>query len=67
MNCDVIIIMNFLKKRLFNFKNNYNNCVHNLKLISVKFNLIFFNIKTLFAINDNVLINILNIKYIFKV
>ena len=60
-------IINLLKKRLFNFKNNHNNYIHNSKLMSVKFNLIFFDIKTLFAINDNVSINILNIKHIFKI
>ena len=59
--------MNLLKKRLLNFKNNHNNCVYNSKLINVKFNLIFFNIKTLFIINNNILINILNIKYMLKI
>ena len=62
-----MIIINLLKRRSFSFKNNYNNYIYNSKLMSVKFNSIFFNIKTLLAINDNVLINILNIKHIFKV
>ena len=34
-------IINFLKKRLFNFKNNHNNYVYDSKLMNVKFNLIF--------------------------
>ena len=66
-NCDIITIINLLKRRPFNFKSNHNNCVYDSKLMSVKFDLIFFNVKTLLAINDNVLINMSNIKHMFKV
>ena len=61
------MIINLLKRRSFNFKSNYNNCVYDSKSMSVKFNSIFFDIKTLLIINDNVSINILDIKYVFKV
>ena len=67
INCDVITIIDFLKKRPFSFKSSHNNCVYDLKLMSVKFNSIFLDIKTLLAINDNVSINMSDIKHIFRV
>ena len=56
-----MIIINFLKRFSFNFKDNHNNYVYDLKSMNVKFNLILFDIKTRFIINDNVFINMLNI------
>ena len=61
------MIINLLKKFLLGFKNNYNNYIYNLKLMSIEFYLILFNIEKRFIINNNILINISNIKYIFRI
>ena len=63
-NCEIIIIINFLNKLLFNFKNNLNDCVYNLKSINIKFHSILFDVKIRFTIDDDIFVNILNTKYI---
>ncbi len=61
------MIIYLLKKLLLSLKSNYINYVYNLKLISVKLLFILLNIKIRLIINDYIFINILDIKYIYKV
>lgn len=65
-NCEVMTIVYFLKRLSLGFKNNHNNCVYDSILMGVKFILIFLDIEKWLAISDNVLIDILNAKHVFK-
>ena len=61
------MIIDILNRLLLSLKNSNSIYIYNLKLIDVKLYLILLNIEIRLIINNNISINILDVKYILKI